>query len=60
MRRLTLSLMTLVLLTGLNICGCAQENSLGKAAASLFNDPQKVKQASAAWIMPGMKALGRP
>jgi len=38
--------MALVLLTGIIICGCSQENPLGQAVAQLFNDPQKVKQAS--------------
>ena len=46
MRKLTFPLMALVWLTGINICGCAQENPLEKAVALLFNDPQAVKQAS--------------
>jgi hypothetical protein len=51
MRKLTLSILALVLLTGINICGCAQENALGKAVASLFNDQHRVKQTSyTAWL----------
>ena len=42
--------MALVLLTGLNIGACAQDNPLGKAVAALFNDQPQVKQvSSAAW-----------
>jgi hypothetical protein len=50
MRRITLPLIALVLLAGLNICGCAQGDSLGKVVAALFNDQQQVQQVSyAAW-----------
>jgi hypothetical protein len=49
MQRLALSLMALILLT-INICGCAQDNPLGKATAQLFNDQPQVKQVSfTAW-----------
>ena len=51
MRRLAISLVALLVLAGLNFGAYAQENSLGKAVAPLFNDPKKVKQASyTAWM----------
>jgi hypothetical protein len=50
MRRPTIFLMTLILLAGLTIGACSQENVLGKAVARLFHDPQQVKEISyTAW-----------
>ena len=50
MRRPTFLLMALILLAGLFIGACSQENPLGQATAQLFNDPQQVKEISyTAW-----------
>jgi hypothetical protein len=42
--------MALILLAGLYIGACSQENALGQATAQLFHDPQQVKEVSyTAW-----------
>ncbi|MDD2902950.1 MAG: hypothetical protein PHU44_11020 [Syntrophales bacterium] len=50
MRRPTFLLMALILLAGLIVSACSQENALGNAVAQLFKDQKQVKQVSyAAW-----------
>ena len=46
MRRPTIILMALVLLAGLFIGACAQENVLGQAVGQLFKDQKLVKEVS--------------
>ena len=46
MRRPTIILMTLILLAGLFIGACSQENVLGQAVARLFQDQKLVKEVS--------------
>ena len=50
MRRPTFLLLALILLAGLLIGACSQENALGQAVAQLFKDQKQVKEVSyAAW-----------
>lgn len=50
MRRPTFLLIASLLLAGLIIGACSQENPLGQAVAQLFKDPQQVKEVSyTAW-----------
>lgn len=50
MKKLALAVMALVLLAGLGGNAAAEKNPLGKAIAPLFNDRQKIQEAShTAW-----------